>query len=193
MFSLAQFPLPYDENALAPYMSDDTLHLHHGKHVATYIEKLNGLIANTKYEQMPLTDIIRQSHVDGATAIFNNAAQVFNHDFFFRGMRANGGGDVPNEIAMAFGGADAFRKQFRDAAIGLFGSGWVWLMRDADKLQIIATQNAGTPITDGATPILTLDVWEHAYYVDYQNRRAEYVDAFMDHLINWDFVIANMK
>lgn len=193
MFSLSQFPLPYDENALMPYMSADTMHLHHGKHVATYIEKLNGLIADTKYAQMSLTDIIRQSNADGATTVFNNAAQVFNHNFFFRAMRPNGGGNVPDKIANAFGGADAFRKQFRDAAINLFGSGWVWMVHDDNELKIVTKQNAGTPITDGATPILTLDVWEHAYYMDYQNRRAEYVDAFLDHLVNWDFAIANIK
>lgn len=192
MFSLSQFPLPYADTDLAPYMSDETLHLHHGRHVATYIEKLNGLIAGTKYADMSLRDIIIQSHADGATGIFNNSAQVFNHDFFFHCMKPNGGGAIPEQIAAAFGGADEFRTKFRDAAINLFGSGWIWLARIGDALKIIPMQNAGTPITDGAKPILTLDVWEHAYYVDYQNRRAEYVDAFLNNLANWEFALKNM-
>lgn len=194
MFSITQFPLPYSYDALAPYISQRTLEFHHDKHVGTYIKNLNDLIAGREYADMPLTEIVKVSATrDADKKVFNNAAQVYNHDFFFRGMKPNGGGAVPSAIADAFGGPDAFREQFKTAATGVFGSGWTWLVRDGDALRIVTTANADTPIAHGWTPLLTLDVWEHAYYLDYQNRRAEFVDAFLDHLVDWDFVMENMK
>ncbi len=191
MYSLTQFPLPYDREALAPYMSGTTLDFHHGRHLATYISTLNDLIADTEYAGMPLNEIIVQAANRGAQKIFNNAAQVFNHNFFFHCLR-RGEGHIPDEIASAFGGADNFRTEFKKAASGVFGSGWTWLVRDGDEIKIITTANADTPIAHGIRPLLTLDVWEHAYYLDYQNRRADFIDAFLDHLINWDFVLENM-
>ena len=192
MFDLSQFPLPYDMAALAPYMSERTLEFHHGRHLATYIKNLNGLIDGTDYAAMPLLGIIRQSHAHGDTGVFNNAAQVFNHDFFFHCLAPNGGGAVPAAIADAFGGPDAFRNAFKTAATSVFGSGWTWIVRDGDDLRIIKTANADTPVANGMRPALCLDVWEHAYYLDYQNRRADFCDAFLDHMVNWDFVLENI-
>lgn len=194
MFALSQYPLPYDTNALVPYISQETLETHHGKHVATYISNLNDLIAGTRYEQMPLEQIVIESaSVDTDKKIFNNAAQVYNHNFFFHNMRANGGGDIPYEIAVSFNGGDKFREQFKSAATSVFGSGYAWLVRDNDKLKIITTANADTPIAHGMQPIMCLDVWEHAYYLDYKNKRADFVDAYLDNLVNWDFVIENLS
>lgn len=195
MFSLTQFPLQFSESALAPHMSAQTLNCHHGKHLATYISNLNELIPGTQYADMPLIDIIKNSaHDKDAKKIFNNAAQVFNHDFFFHCLAPQGGGIAPNEIASAFGGIDAMRREFKSVATSVFGSGWAWIVTDTDgKLKIIGTQNADTPIAHDMHPILALDVWEHAYYLDYQNRRADFVDAFWDHMINWDFVRENIK
>lgn len=193
MFSLTQFPLQFSETALIPYMSEQTLQYHHGKHLATYIKNLNDLIVNTEYESMPLNEIIKKSYTDiTATKIFNNAAQVFNHDFFFRCLKPNSNDKVPEIIAHAFGGKDQFITDFKNAAIGLFGSGWVWLVKDLNEIKIIATPNADTPIAHNITPIMALDVWEHAYYLDYQNRRAEFIDAFLSNLVNWDFVLENL-
>lgn len=189
MYTLSQFPLPYATDELAPYMSAQTLEYHHGRHLATYIKNLNDLIADTPYAAMPLMQIIRTS--SGAT--FNNAAQVFNHDFFFHCLRPAGGGEIPAKIADQFGGADNFRARFKSAALSVFGSGWVWLIIDTDgKIKITTTANADTPIAHGGTPLMTLDVWEHAYYLDYQNRRAEFIDVFLDRLVNWDFVLENV-
>lgn len=194
MYSLNQFPLSYDFNALLPYMSTDTLNFHHGKHLATYIKNLNDLIAGTPYEQLPLQGIIVRSATDSnAKKVFNNAAQVFNHNFFFQCMKPNGGGDMPEQIANAFGGADKFRDEFKSAAASVFGSGWVWLVLDGGEIKITTTPNADTPIAHNMRPLLTLDVWEHAYYLDYQNRRADFIDAFLEHLINWDFVLENLN
>lgn len=194
MFTLSQYPLPYETNALAPYMSEDTLKTHHGKHVATYISNLNDLIAGSKYEQMPLEEIVIQSaKIDADKKIFNNAAQVYNHNFFFNTMRPKGGGGVPYEIAVSFNGGDKFREQFKTAALSVFGSGYAWLVRDNGKLKIITTANADTPIAHGMQPIMCVDVWEHAYYLDYKNKRADFIDAYLDKLINWDFVIENLN
>lgn len=194
MFDIAQFPLPYAYDALAPYISRRTMEFHHDKHVGTYIKNLNDLIAGREYEDMPLVEIIKVSATrDADKKVFNNAAQVYNHNFFFNSIKPNGGGAVPPAIADAFGGSDAFRKQFKDAASGLFGSGWTWLVRDGNSLRIVTTANADTPIAHGWQPLMTLDVWEHAYYLDYQNRRAEFIDAFLDNLVNWDFVMENLK
>lgn len=193
MYSMSQFPLQFSEKDLMPYMSAETLNCHHGKHLATYIKNLNDLITGTPYADMPLYEIIKQSATDtNAQKIFNNAAQVFNHDFFFRCLTPNGGGDVPTELANAFGGADKFISEFRTAAAGVFGSGWAWVVRENSEIKIMTTKNADTPLAHGITPLLTLDVWEHAYYLDYQNRRADFIDAYLNHLVNWNFVLENM-
>lgn len=197
MFTLAQFPLPYTYDALAPYMSEQTLELHHGKHVATYIKNLNDLIKDTPYESVSLYEIINTATNDkenpNAQKIFNNAAQVFNHDFFFNGMCRDCDGKIPDEIANAFGGDENFRQQFKSAATSLFGSGYTWLVRDGNELKIINLPNADTPIAHNMKPILNLDVWEHAYYVDYQNKRADFVDNYLNHLVDWDTVAENLK
>lgn len=186
MLTLEQFPLKFARDALAPYMSEETINYHYGKHLDTYIKNLNGLIAGTKYESMSLNDIIKSS--EGKT--FNNAAQVFNHDFFFRGLKKEGASAIPQKIIDAFGGRDKFFEQFKTAALSVFGSGWTWLTAD---MKIITTANADTPIAHGQIPLLTLDVWEHAYYLDYQNRRGDFIDAFLNHLVDWDFVANNME
>lgn len=188
--------MPYEKAALTPYMSELTLDFHHGKHLGTYTNTLNDLIAGSEYAALPLQEIIVRSSdaTDEKTQkIFNNAAQVFNHNFFFHCMRPHGGGQIPDQITSHFGGAEQFRTQFKIAATGLFGSGWAWIARDdTGKLTIMQGKNADTPIAHGMQPILALDVWEHAYYLDYQNRRADFVDVFLDHLVNWDFVLENM-
>ncbi|MBR2012207.1 MAG: superoxide dismutase [Alphaproteobacteria bacterium] len=197
MFTLSQFPLPYAYGALAPYMSPETLELHHGKHLATYIKNLNDLIENTPYESVELYEIIKSSAADkqnpNAQKIYNNAAQIFNHDFFFKGMCNDCNGQIPSEIANAFGSADEFKKQFKNAATSLFGSGYTWLVRDGEDLKIINMQNADTPIAYNMVPLLNLDVWEHAYYVDYQNRRADFIDNYLEHLVDWGQVAENLK
>lgn len=194
MFSLTQFPLQFSEKALMPYMSETTLQCHHGKHLATYIKNLNDLITGTEYEAMPLDEIIIKSATDpNAKKIFNNAAQVFNHNFFFRCLSPNGGGNIPEVISKAFGSEEKFISEFKTAAAGLFGSGWAWLVKDNNTLKIMTTTNADTPIAHGIVPIMALDVWEHAYYLDYQNRRADFIEAFLKHLVNWKFVLENMN
>lgn len=194
MFTLSQFPLPYDATALAPYMSEDTVKTHHGKHVATYISNLNELIAGTKYEQMPLEQIVIESaSIDADKKIFNNAAQVYNHNFFFHNITPKRTATIPYDIASAFGGSDKFREQFKAAALSVFGSGYTWLVRDKYDIKIITTPNADTPIAHGMQPLMCLDVWEHAYYLDYKNKRADFIDAYLDHLVNWDFVAENLK
>lgn len=183
--------LPYDVNALKPYMSEETLNFHHGKHYQTYLDNLNRLIAGTKFEDMPLEEIIKQTafSIDDV-ALFNNAAQVFNHEFFFAHM-APDGSRRPNaallkKIEETFGSYENFEKEFKAAALAQFGSGWAWLVEDdKGRLQIMKTANADTPIAKGLKPLMTLDVWEHAYYLDYQNRRGDFADAFLEHLINW--------
>ncbi|MCL2338415.1 MAG: superoxide dismutase, partial [Proteobacteria bacterium] len=168
----------------------DTVDYHYGKHLDTYIKNLNGLIAGTKYEKLPLEKIVTESATDAdAKKIFNNAAQTFNHHFFFFGLKRDGATAMPKQIADAFGGADKFNAAFKEAALGVFGSGWVWLTAD---MKIITTPNADTPIAHGQKPILTLDVWEHAYYLDHQNRRGDFIDAFLNHLIDWEWVAGNL-
>jgi Fe-Mn family superoxide dismutase len=190
-------PLPYEQNALAPVISANTLSFHYGKHHKTYVETLNKLIVGTEFADMPLEKIIKAS--DGVAehaAIFNNAAQVWNHTFYWRCMKAKGGGEPPAAlktlIEASFGGVDKFKKEFSTAAVGEFGSGWAWLVQDGDKLKILKTGNAQTPIAKGPKPLLTVDVWEHAYYLDYQNRRVDYVNALLDKLLNWDFAAENL-
>ncbi len=183
-------PLPYPIDALEPLVSARTLEFHYGKHHKGYVNKLNAAIAGTDYDGLSLEDIVRQALADGHTGIFNNAAQVWNHEFLWQSMApaaTEPSAPLAAAIDKAFGGADGFREAFKSAALGQFGSGWAWLVADGENLEIRTTGNADTPLTDGVTPLLTLDVWEHAYYLDFQNERNRYVDAFLDDLINWDF------
>lgn len=194
MFTLTQFPLPYATDALAPYISQETMETHHGKHVATYIDNLNKLIADTPYEQISLLEIIQESSDTPEQAkIFNNAAQIYNHNFFFHGMCPDCTKNIPREIIDTFGSAEKFKEAFKSAATSLFGSGYTWLVRDRDELRIINMPNADTPMVHNMKPILTLDVWEHSYYLDYKNKRADFIDSFLDHLVNWDFVAENLR
>ena len=190
------FPdLPYAADALEPHVSAITLEFHHGKHHKAYVDKLNAAIEGTSYEGSSLENIIAAAREKSDTGIFNNAAQAWNHTFLWHSMSPNGGGkpsgSLGDAIAQKFGSLDGFRDQFRKAALSQFGSGWVWLVDTGNGLDIVSTGNADTPLTDGSTPLLTIDVWEHAYYLDYQNRRDTYVDAFLDQLINWDFAAKN--
>ena len=184
-------PLPWSENALDPVISSRTIGLHYGKHHRAYVNKLNELVAGTPLAGMPLERVIQESAGGGdKQKIFNNAAQIWNHTFFWNCLRPGGGGKPSGEVAQRIesdlGGYDRFRQQFADAAVNCFGSGWAWLVDRGGKLEIVATSNAGTPITQGATPLLTIDVWEHAYYVDYENRRPDFVNAVIDKLLDWE-------
>ena len=190
--------LPYKNDALAPAISAETLNFHHGKHHATYVDRLNGAIKGTEQESQSLEEVIRWSAADASrTGIFNNAAQTWNHTFFWESMKPNGGGkpsgDLASAIDSSFGGFDKFREKFLTAGAGQFGSGWVWLVADKGKLEVVTTSNAGTPLTAGKTALITCDVWEHAYYLDYQNRRPDFLATFMDKLVNWDFASKNLK
>ncbi|MFM2484077.1 superoxide dismutase [Fe] [Celerinatantimonas yamalensis] len=184
--------LPYAKNALEPHISAETLEYHYGKHHQTYVTKLNGLVKGTEFEGKSLEEII----VNSTGGIFNNAAQVWNHTFYWNCLSPNGGGEAEGELAAAitaqFGSFEAFKTQFSDSATGNFGSGWTWLVKTTEgKLAIVNTSNAGTPLTDSATPLLTCDVWEHAYYIDYRNARPNYLKGFWE-LVNWEFVAANL-
>jgi Fe-Mn family superoxide dismutase len=186
--------LPYAEDALEPHISARTLQFHHGKHHKTYVETLNKLIEGGKFADMSLEDIIRTTAdaKDGAEKkIFNNAAQVWNHAFFWHCLSPHGGGepegDLLARIKTDFGGLDEFRAKFKEAAVGQFGSGWAWLIDENGKLAIVTTANAMTPIAKGQKPLLTCDVWEHAYYLDYQNERPKFVETFLRHLVHWHF------
>ena len=194
MFNLNEYPLPFRETDLVPYMSVETVRLHHGKHLGTYIANLNKLIADTKYADMDLREIILASAKDvTATKIFNNAAQIFNHEFFFNCL-GRGNNAIPDLMSDEFGGVAEFKEKFKAVANDVFGSGWVWVVQnDNKKFEIISTKNADTPIVRGLKPVLVLDLWEHAYYIDYQNRRADFVDTFLESLIDWKFVINNLN
>lgn len=193
MFNLNDFPLPFRETDLVPYMSVETVRLHHDKHLGTYIANLNKLIADTKYADMDLHEIIINSVNDrDAQKIFNNAAQIFNHEFFFNCL-GRGNNVIPDMISYAFGGVSEFKEKFKSVANDVFGSGWVWVVHNENRFEIISTKNADTPIAHGIKPVLTLDLWEHAYYMDYQNRRADFIDAFLESLIDWNFVVDNMN
>ncbi len=185
-------PLPYPKDALAPHVSSETIDYHYGKHHQAYVTNLNNLTAGTQWESKSLEEIITSA--DGG--IFNNAAQVWNHSFYWKCLSPNGGGqpdgEVASAIATAFGSFDNFHELFTKAAATHFGSGWAWLVRTAaGDLSVASTANAGNPLCDGVTPLLTCDVWEHAYYIDYRNARPSYIDAFWQ-LVNWDFVSANL-
>lgn len=184
--------LPYAKDALAPHISAETLEFHHGKHHNTYVTNLNKLIAGTEYADLSLEAIVKKA----TGPIFNNAAQVWNHTFYWNSLAPKAGGAPTGAIAEAitrdFGSFDAFKTKFSEAAVGQFGSGWAWLVKNsAGKLEIVQTSNAGCPLTNGQKPILTCDVWEHAYYVDYRNARAKYVEAFWN-LVNWAFANQNL-
>ena len=190
--------LPWQENALEPIISARTVGLHYGKHHATYVKKLNELVAGTRFADMPLEQVIASTVGNAEMAkIFNNAAQTWNHTFFWNCLRPNGAGEPPRKIARlideSFGGAPQFKEKFAQVAVDQFGSGWAWLVARGGKLEVIATSNAQTPITMGATPLLTIDVWEHAYYLDYENRRPEFVKAVIDGLLNWDFALEQLE
>jgi len=188
--------LPYDRDALEPHISARTMEYHYGKHHKAYVDKLNESAAGTRYEEMALEDVIRTSFRKKDKSVYNNASQAWNHTFLWDSMKPGGDGRpadaVSNTIDDQFGGLDTFRKQFKESAVAQFGSGWTWLIADGDTLAIVSTSNADSPLTTDTKPLLTLDVWEHAYYLDYQNSREKYVDAFLEHLINWDFVQTNL-
>jgi Fe-Mn family superoxide dismutase len=189
--------LPYAENALDPVISANTLGFHYGKHHKGYVDNLNKLIADTEFAEMTLEKIITATAGKAdKTAIFNNAAQAWNHAFYWRSLRPSGGGQpsaiLKKMIEASFGSTDACIKEWSAAAMGQFGSGWAWLVLDGGKLKVVKTANAELPLTKGVKPLLTIDVWEHAYYLDYQNRRADYVNAVLDKLINWNFAADNL-
>ena len=185
--------LPYGKNDLAPHISENTLNFHYGKHHNAYVDNLNKLIEGTDLAEKSLEDIILKAANDPqSVGIFNNAAQVWNHTFFWKSMTPGGGGTPSGKIAEMLqadlGGYEHFAEQFKTAGLTQFGSGWAWLVQNNGKLEIVKTSNADTPLAKGMKPLVTVDVWEHAYYLDYQNRRADYLGAFLDNLINWDFV-----
>ncbi|HJM82504.1 MAG TPA: Fe-Mn family superoxide dismutase [Nitrospinota bacterium] len=185
--------LPYEKNALEPHISAETLEFHHGKHHNTYVLNLNKLIENTEYAEKSLEDIIKMAPAGG---LFNNAAQVWNHTFYWNCLSPSGGGEpsgaVAEAISGAFGSFDTFKEKFSQKSITTFGSGWGWLVKNSDgTVGLESTSNAGNPMTNGQTPLLTCDVWEHAYYIDYRNARPKYLEAFWN-LVNWDFVSSNL-
>ncbi len=189
MFDLP--PLPYPMDALAPYISEQTMEFHYGKHHKAYVDNLNKLIKDTEFEQMSLEDVVKNTaERKDLGGIFNNAAQAWNHAFFWQSMKPNGGGEPSGElkkkIERDFGSYDNFKAEFKTAATTQFGSGWAWLVEKDGKLSIMKTSNADTPIAHGYKPIITVDVWEHAYYLDYQNRRPDFVEAYLAHLVNWN-------
>jgi Fe-Mn family superoxide dismutase len=185
-------PLPYDYKALEPLISASTLEFHHDKHHAGYVTNLNKLVEGTELANKSLEEVILATANDQTKAgIFNNAAQVWNHTFYWNGLKKDGGapsGELAEKINASFGSLDEFKKQFKEAGATQFGSGYAWLVLDNGELKVVKTPNAANPITNGQTPLLTADVWEHAYYLDYQNRRPDYLQTFLDQLINWDFV-----
>jgi len=185
--------LPYAYDGLQPYMSRETLEFHHDKHHATYVNTLNKLIEGTDMASMSLEEIVKASAGDASKqAVFNNAGQAWNHNHFWHWMKPNGGGSVPGElekkISEDFGSYDKFKEEFVAAGVGQFGSGWCWLVLDGGRLKVTKTANADNPLTHGQTALLGCDVWEHSYYLDYRNKRPDYLNAFLDSLVNWDYV-----
>lgn len=196
--SLTLPPLPYALDALEPHVSRATLAVHHGRHHAAYVDKARALVQGTALESAALEDIVKSDAARADPRLFNAAAQAWNHAFLWQCMRAGGGGAPAGAVATLiqrdFGGDDAFRKAFAAAAAEQFASGWAWLVLDGGRLRIVTTSNAATPLTSATqAPLLTLDVWEHAYYLDYQNRRADYIAAFLAHLLDWSFVERNLE
>ena len=189
--------LPYALDALAPVVSARTLEFHHGKHHKTYVETLNKLVQGSEFERASLEEIIRETAGKAdKQQIFNNAGQTWNHNFYWQSMAPHGGGSAKGEIAdllkKDLGGPEGFTEAFKTAGATQFGSGWAWLVLEKGKAKVIKTANADNPLTQGQIPLLTMDVWEHAYYLDYQNKRPDHIKAFIDHLINWDFVNGNL-
>jgi Fe-Mn family superoxide dismutase len=189
--------LPYAKNALEPHVSERTLEFHHGKHHAAYVKNANKLIKDTAMADAPLVDLVKSAAGDAKKAgLFNNTAQVWNHTFFWNSMSPAGGGQPSGSLAKRidadFGSYDKFAEAFLQAATTQFGSGWAWLVEADGKLQVTKTANADTPVAHGGKPLLTIDVWEHAYYLDYQNRRPDFVKAFLEHLANWEFAESNL-
>jgi Fe-Mn family superoxide dismutase len=190
-------PLPYPENALDPYLSANTVSVHYGKHHRGYVDTANKLVAGTNLADLPLEKLVMAVSRDpNQSRLFNAAAQVWNHDFYWKSMRPKGGGKPSGELAAridrSFGGWDQFRAALVEAATTQFGSGWAWVVESASLIEVQKSSNADTPIIHGFKALLTIDVWEHAYYLDYQNRRADYVNAWLDHLVNWDFAAENL-
>lgn len=184
--------LPYARNALAPHISEETLDFHYGKHHQTYVTNLNNLIKGTEFEELSLEEIIKKS----SAGIYNNSAQVANHTFFWHSMKPNGGGEPTGALAAAinakYGSYEEFKKAFQASAVGNFGSGWTWLVKKSDgSVDIVNMGAAGTPLTTGDKALLTIDVWEHAYYIDYRNARAKFVEVYLASLVNWDFAQSN--
>ncbi len=186
-------PLPYAKNALVPHLTEETLSFHYEKHHTAYINNLKKLLEGKPEADKSLEEIVKTS----SGGVFNNAAQVWNHDFYWKSMKPHGGGEPTGALGDAikrdFGSYAEFKAQFQTAAVGQFGSGWAWLVKEGDKLKITTTGNAEVPLTKGMTCLLTCDVWEHAYYIDYRNLRAKYVETFLASLVNWDFAAANFK
>ena len=190
-------PLPWPENALEPHISRNTISFHYGKHHKAYVDNLNGLVGGKPEADLSLEAIVKGSAGKAdQTAVFNNAAQIWNHTFYWNSLRPKTDAKIPKEIAdligASFGSHEEFVKQFSTAAMGQFGSGWAWLVAEGGKLKVTKTPNAENPLTTSATPLLTLDVWEHAYYLDYQNRRKDYVSAVVENLLNWEFALKNL-
>ena len=191
-------PLPYADNALAPVISANTISFHYGKHHKAYVDNLNKLIVGTEFADLPLEKIITETagKVEKAP-IFNNAAQAWNHTFYWNSLKPKGGGEPPavlkKKIEASFDTVDACKKELATAATTQFGSGWAWLVLDGDKLKVVKTSNADVPLTKGMKPLLNIDVWEHAYYLDYQNRRVDYLNVVIEKLINWGFAADNLK
>jgi Fe-Mn family superoxide dismutase len=189
--------LPWSDDALAPHISANTIGFHYGKHHATYVANLNKLTEGGAFAEKSLEEIITATAGDAAKAgVFNNAAQIWNHTFFWNSMKPEGGGqpsgNVLDGINATYGSYDKFKEEFSTKAATLFGAGWAWLVDNGGKLEIVQTGNAGNPMTDGMKPLLTIDVWEHAYYLDYQNRRPDFIKTFLERLVNWDFAAANL-
>jgi Fe-Mn family superoxide dismutase len=186
-------PLPWAEDALGPHISAETIQYHYGKHHRGYVQKANELLEGHLLAQKSLEQIVKSSQGE----LFNNAAQAWNHDFLWRSMTPGGGGQPTGAIAAAiresFGGYDRFRREFAQAAATQFGTGWAWLVQENGRLAVTKTGDADTPLAGRGKPLLTLDVWEHAYYIDYRNDRPRYIEAFLDHLINWEFAASNLK
>ena len=185
-------PLPYAKTALAPHISEETFDFHYGKHHQAYVTNLNNLIKGTEFEALSLEEIIKKS----SGGIYNNSAQIWNHTFFWNSLSPNGGGEPTGALAAAinakWGSYEEFKKAFQASAVGNFGSGWTWLVKKADgSVDIVNTGAAGTPLTTGDTALVTIDVWEHAYYIDYRNARPKFVETFLNHLVNWEFAAAN--
>ncbi len=189
-------PLPYDYKALEPYISSQTLEFHHDKHHATYVTTYNKLVQEAGLADQPIEEVIKVAFKDsGKAAIFNNGAQAWNHSFYWNSLKPSGGGsptgDLAAKIDADFGSFDKFKEAFKTAGTTQFGSGWAWLVLDGGSLKVTKTANAENPVVHGQVPLLTMDVWEHAYYLDYQNKRPDYISTFLDHLLNWDFAAQN--